>query len=136
MKETKKVKTNWHVVDNTEREYEIEVLRWPDEKGKKYKYFMDIDICLYPCAPDISTTEDRAGTAIAAGLLILCTDAEYFEYTKFGPAGGNERFVVYSNDIAKLLSIQQYLLSVCGFGAESADDTPASIYYNGNYIEK
>lgn len=136
MKETKKVKTNWHVVDGTEREYEIEVLRWPDEKGKKYKYFMDVDICLYPCSPDSSTTEDRAGAAIAAGLLMLCTGAEYFEYTKFGPAGGNERFVVYSNDIADLLPIQEYLLDICGFVAESADDTPASIYYNGNYIEE
>lgn len=133
MKETKKVKVNWH---GTEREYEIEVLKWPDEKGSKWKYFMDVDICLYAdCMGDHSIHEDRAWSAIAAGLLMLCTGAEYFEYTHFGPAGGNERFVIYSNNITDLLPIQQYLLDVCGFGAENADDTPASIYINGNYVE-
>jgi len=133
MKETKKVKVNWH---NEEREYEIEVLRWPNEKGKNYKYLMDIDVCLYDdCSPSNSPSEDRASATIAAGLLILCTGADYFEYTHYGPAGGNEWLVIYSNDITDLLPIQQYLMDVCGFGAEPADDTPASIYYNGNYIE-
>lgn len=130
---TKKVKVNWRGV---EHEREIEVLKWPDERGNKWKFLMDIDICLYcDCMGDHNTYEDRAWSAIAAGLLVLCTGAECFEYTKYGPAGGNERFVIYSNDIADLLPIQQYLLDVCGFGVEPADDTPASIYYNGNYIE-
>lgn len=122
----------WHGVT---KELNLEVLKWPDEKGSKWKYFMDVDICLYPCSPDSSITEDRAGAAIAAGLLMLCTGAEYFEYTQYGPAGGNERFVIYSNDITDLLPIQQYLMDVCGFGSEYADDTPASIYINGNYVE-
>ena len=136
IKETKKVKVNWHGV---EHEREVEVLRWPDERGNKWKFFMDIDICLYAdCMGDhtICIHEDRAWTAITAGLLILCTGADYFEYTHYGPAGGNERLVIYDNDMANLLSIQQYLLDACGFGAESADDTQAQIYYNGNYIEK
>lgn len=133
MKKTKKVKANYR---NAEQELELEVLKWPDEKGKKYRYFMDIDICLYAdCVSDHSMCEDRAWSAVAAGLLILCTGAEYFEYTHYGPAGGNERFVIYDNDVTNLLPIQQYLLDVCGFGAEAADDTPASIYINGNYIE-
>lgn len=133
MKETKKVKVNWH---GTEREYEIEVLRWPDKKGTKYKYLMDVDICLYAdCMGDNSPYEDRAWASIAAGLLVLCTGADCFEYTKYGPAGGNERFVVYDNDITHLLPIQQYLLDVCGFGSEYADDTPTSIYINGNFVE-
>ena len=134
MKETKKVKANWH---GAEREYEIEVLKWPDKKAAKYKYLMDIDICLYAdCMCDSGTYDDMACAAVASGLLILCTGAEYFEYTKFGPAGGNERFVIYDNEITNLLPIQRYLLDICGFGSEHADDTPASIYYNGNYIEK
>lgn len=123
----------WH---GATKELNLEVLKWPDEKGSKWQYFMDVDICLYAdCVSDHSAHEDRAEAAIAAGLLMLCTGAEYFEYTHFGPAGGNERLTIYSNDITDLLPIQQYLMDVCGFGAESADDTSASIYYNGNYVE-
>ena len=133
MKETKKVIVNWH---GGTKELNLEVLKWPDEKSKKYKYFMDVDICLYAdCVGDHDTYEDRAQAAIATGLLILCTRAEYFEYTKYGPAGGNENFAIYSNDITDLLLIQGYLMDVCGFGAEPVNDTPAQIYYNGNYVE-
>ena len=103
MKETKKVKFNWHGV---ECEREVEVLKWPDEKGKKFKYFMDVDIYLYyDYTSDPGTYENIACASIASGLLVLCTGAEYFEYTKFGPAGGNERFVIYSNNITDLLPI-------------------------------
>ena len=133
IKETKKVNVNWH---GGTKELNLEVLKLPDEKGKKFKYFMDVDICLYAdCVDDHDTYEDRAQAAITSGLLILCTKAEYFEYTKYGPAGGNEEFVIYSNDITDLLLIQGYLMDICGFGSEHADDTPASIYINGNYVE-
>lgn len=124
MKETKKVKVNWH---GQTKELNLGIVKWPN---KKYKYLMDVDINLYiDGVGDPGTYEDIAMASIASGLLILCTGAEYFEYTKCGPAGGNERFVIYDNEITNLLPIQQYLLDVCGFGAESVEDTPAQIYY-------